>query len=221
MKLEILLQFIVPLTFLAIWALTSLLNREAQPLPPRPAHGPVPGGGRPGMGAPLAGRGDPSGQSRYPANRRPPAPVAERPAQARWSGTPVQGRSGSTMRPGGADDGIVILESETRTSQASTSSFSPSSTAASRSARTAPARRNARGRAPQAAPLKAIEPERPRLLTGLSKPRSHREEVPAPRDHAPIDPDLPDRFSDSPGLAGDYPRSALRDLHQDSADPHQ
>jgi hypothetical protein len=162
MKLEILLQFIVPLTFLAIWALTSLLNREAQPLPPRPTRGPAPGGGRPGMGVP-------SGQSRSPANRRPPAPAAERPAQARWTGTPVQARSGGVMRPGGSDDGIVILESETRTSQASTSSFSPSSTTGSRSARTAPARRAAtRGRTSQTPPLKSIEPERPRLLTGLS-----------------------------------------------------
>ena len=61
MRLDILLQFIVPLTFLAIWALTSLLNREAQPLPPRPGRSPVPGGPRPGMGAPMAGRGDPVG----------------------------------------------------------------------------------------------------------------------------------------------------------------
>ena len=57
MRLEILIQFIVPLTFLAIWALTSLLNRDAQPLPPRP--------GRPGRaraGARPHGR-------RVPGNR--------------------------------------------------------------------------------------------------------------------------------------------------------
>ena len=30
-----LFQFVVPLTFLAIWALTSLFNREAPPLPQR------------------------------------------------------------------------------------------------------------------------------------------------------------------------------------------
>src|SRR5436190_34588 len=35
MRPENLFQFIVPLTFLAIWALTSLFNREAQPLPPK------------------------------------------------------------------------------------------------------------------------------------------------------------------------------------------
>ncbi len=94
MRLEILLQFIVPLTFLAIWALTSLLNREAQPLPPRPGRTPVPGGPRPGMGAPMAGRGDPGRPLAIRAGGRPAAPVAERPAQARWSGTPAQGRPG-------------------------------------------------------------------------------------------------------------------------------
>jgi len=46
-----LFQFIVPLTFLAIWALTSLLNRDAQPLPPRPMRPPAPPGPRPQGGA--------------------------------------------------------------------------------------------------------------------------------------------------------------------------
>ena len=64
MKLEFLLQFIVPLTFLAIWALTSLLNRDAQPLPPRPGAGRGPGvgtgagRGRRGILARRAGRPD-------------------------------------------------------------------------------------------------------------------------------------------------------------------
>ena len=52
MRFEILVQFIVPLTFLAIWALTSLLNRDAQPLPPRPGRPPGPGGVRPQNRAP-------------------------------------------------------------------------------------------------------------------------------------------------------------------------
>ena len=47
MRIEILIQFIVPLTFLAIWALTSLLNRDAQPLPPRPGRA----GNGPGTGS--------------------------------------------------------------------------------------------------------------------------------------------------------------------------
>ena len=39
-----LFQFIVPLTFLAIWALTSLFNREAPPLPQRMGRPQPPGG---------------------------------------------------------------------------------------------------------------------------------------------------------------------------------
>ncbi|WP_165245971.1 hypothetical protein [Paludisphaera soli] len=46
-RIEALSQFIVPLIFLAIWALTSILNRDAQPLPQRPARP----GNRPGPNA--------------------------------------------------------------------------------------------------------------------------------------------------------------------------
>jgi hypothetical protein len=64
MRLEILFQFIVPLTFLAIWALTSLLNRDTQPLPQRPMR---PGARpEPGLGG-LAGPGQGQG---LPGNRR-------------------------------------------------------------------------------------------------------------------------------------------------------
>ena len=120
------------------------------------------------MGASMAGRGDPAGQSRYAAGAGPAAPVAERPGQARWSGTPAQGRPGGAGRAGGSDEGIVILESENRASQPATSSFSPSAAAGSRTAQTAPARRaTPRGRATPASSLKSIEPERPRALTGL------------------------------------------------------
>lgn len=47
MRFENIFQFIVPLTFFAIWALTSLFNREAQPLPPRSGRPPGPNGPRP------------------------------------------------------------------------------------------------------------------------------------------------------------------------------
>ena len=56
MRFEILVQFIVPLTFLAIWALTSLLNRDAQPLPPRPGRPPGPGGSSAAEPGPRPGR---------------------------------------------------------------------------------------------------------------------------------------------------------------------
>ena len=168
MRADLLLQFIVPLTFLAIWALTSLLNRDAQPLPPRPGRAPGTGGGpRSGMGASVAGRGDSAGPSRTLGTSRPTMP-AERPASTRWSAPPAQARTLGTGRAGGSDEGIVILESENRPALASTSPFSPSSAATARSSRAAAGQRaSPRGRTPQAAPPKSIEAERPRLLTGL------------------------------------------------------
>jgi hypothetical protein len=72
-------NFIVPLTFLAIWALTSLFNREAKPLPNRPGSRPVPPPGpRPGERV-----GGPAG--RDPTTRRPVAQGFEprRPAPGR------------------------------------------------------------------------------------------------------------------------------------------
>src|SRR3954454_72497 len=47
MRFENIFQFIVPLTFFAIWALTSLFNRETQPLPPRTGRPLGPNGPRP------------------------------------------------------------------------------------------------------------------------------------------------------------------------------
>ena len=112
MKLEFLLQFMMPLTFLAIWALTSLLNRDAQPLPPRPGAGRGRGSNRRGSG--------PAGASRPPraatdagrlARRR--VPDAEPYRAARWSSATVPGRpSSGPMRA--VNEGIVIIESESR-----------------------------------------------------------------------------------------------------------
>jgi hypothetical protein len=175
MKLEFLLQFIIPFTFLAIWALTSLLNRDAQPLPPRPGAGRGPGNGpsRTGAGGGFSpsSRADLTGAGRTTAVSRPAATPAERPIPARWSTAPVQGRteSGPSRGSGVPDDGIVILESQNRSPQ--TSSFSPSSAASSRSASrgSSPATRRAasRGRSATAPSIKPMEPERPRALTGL------------------------------------------------------
>jgi hypothetical protein len=169
MKLEILLQFIVPLSFLAIWALTSLLNRDAQPLPPRPTRGPGPGGMRPGL--PPSDRGEPGGAARYQVAGRLSPAAGERPGAAQWSGPLVQDRRGGLGRATGPDPGIVILESQVREAQpaSSSSNFSPSSAASARAARGTTTRRGPlRGRsAPAAASLKPVEPERPRALTGL------------------------------------------------------
>ena len=171
MKLDILLQFIVPLSFLAIWALTSLLNRDAQPLPPRPMRGPGPGGPRPGTGLPPSDRGDLAGPARYQGAGRLSPGAGERPGAAQWSGSSGPGRPGGLGRTAGPDSGIVILESEVRGAQPASapSSFSPSAAASARAPRGTTTRRvPLRGRSAPAAPsLKPVEPERARALTGL------------------------------------------------------
>jgi hypothetical protein len=172
MRLEFLLQFIVPLTFLAIWALTSLLNRDAQPLPPRPGTGRAPGPGQArspvGGGFSSSARAELSGAVRSAAAGRPAPSMADRDAPARWSAAKLEGRPGAGA-PRAGDEGIVIIESKSRPAQSA--SFSPSSAASSPrvSRGTSPAARRAtpRTRATPASSIKPIESERPRALTGL------------------------------------------------------
>lgn len=194
MRLEFLLQFIVPLTFLAIWALTSLLNRDAQPLPPRPGAGRVPGPARGGAGGGFSpsARGD---LTRPVSPARPTSPVVDRTAPARWSSATVQGGRPGSVPTRAVDEGIVIIESETRGTQGP-SSFSPSAAASgARATRvtSAAARKAAtRVRSTPAAPAKAIEPERPKALTGLvgqslsQKRARHLEIAPLSTPLAPI-----------------------------------
>jgi hypothetical protein len=85
--LDTLLKAVVPLAFLAIWALTALFNREGNSLPARTAGPPNPYGPRPGIPPRVAGATD-----------RPPA--------LRWG---PQSVAPPTPRAGGDDD-IVILE---------------------------------------------------------------------------------------------------------------
>ena len=166
MKIELLLNFIVPLMFLAIWALTSLLNRDSQPLPPRPGRLPSSGGSRPSSVSPVATQAELSAGSRYPASSQPAAPIGRGYTEPRSSGIGAQGRPGVAGKSGRSDEGIVILESENRTLSPS---FSPSTAAGNRSSRTTPARRGtSRGRVSQPTPIKTTEPERPRLLAGLT-----------------------------------------------------
>ena len=77
MRIDTLIPFIVPLLFLAIWALTSILNRDSQPLPPRPGR--APGTGM-GPGAVRTGPGASAGN-------RVAGPPSARPAS-----TPLQSR---------------------------------------------------------------------------------------------------------------------------------
>ncbi len=112
MQFQLFLQFIIPLTFLAIWALTSLLNRDAQPMPPRPGVGRSPGAGmRPGGGgfSPSA-RGEALAAGRAAGAGRT---TIERTGPGRWAATTT---TTTTGRPAGGsgrgDDGITILESQ-------------------------------------------------------------------------------------------------------------
>jgi hypothetical protein len=145
-----LMQFIVPLTFLAIWALTSLFNREAQPLPPRPGGRPLGAGGpRPG-GPALPPRPPARGPESLslpgdPTLRWPSPAAADRPALRRPESLP--------------DDDLLIIRSEPAR---------PSTPAPPRPGGAAPQRRAPRGRAPAPASPKRAEPALARTLSGTS-----------------------------------------------------
>lgn len=84
MRIESLYPYIVPLTFLAIWALTSLFNREAQPLPPRTSgRPPGPNGPRPPFGPPANRSFESRGESPTPPATSPRPRPAPRPATTR------------------------------------------------------------------------------------------------------------------------------------------
>ncbi len=132
-------QFIIPLGFLAIWALTSLFNREEQPLPPR--------AGRPQGGDGPRPLPNPAGR---PLERRPD-PIAAREPPMRWA--PQGGTATARPAPVRLDDDIVILDSEARRPPA-----------ASRPARPVTQKRDGRQRGSSSQPAKKAEPTPPRLL---------------------------------------------------------
>src|SRR5437764_360870 len=105
-----LLQFIVPLTFLAIWALTSLFNREAQPLPPRMGRPQNPNGPGPG---PAGGGGSTLNALRSEAANRDPS--------LRWASPTAADRTGTRRPVGRPDDEILIIEETRRPAGASPS----------------------------------------------------------------------------------------------------
>src|SRR5262249_39983223 len=145
MRIENLIQFIVPLTFLAIWALTSLFNREAQSLPPRPGRPLGPNGPRP----------QPPAQGPRALQGRP-ADAFAREVEARRPGL------GSPVRPpplgaeGSRQDEILIIENEPRRLDGQP---------APRPGAPAP-RRPVKGRTPAKPVKRAAEPPTPRRLSG-------------------------------------------------------
>ena len=157
------LQFIVLLAIMALWALTSLLSREAQPLPPRRLRGALPDGPRP---ATPGGRADALAPGRNFVNPdRVPATTPERKAPDRWSEASPAARP-APGRGSGADDGIVILESDNRAARSAAASALPAGGLTGR--RSSPTRRGTRGRSPAGpSPPKQAEPGKPRALTTL------------------------------------------------------
>ncbi len=160
------LQFIVLAGIMAIWALTSLLSREAQPLPPRPKRDPGPGGMRPP--APPYGRAATVEPGRYAGTAdRFGASMPERPPSARW---PESSGPPRPAAPGGlAHDGIVILDPDMRRSQPSAGGPSSAPSAmAPRNQRGGQTRRGSRSRPPSnAIQTKPAEPGRQRALSSL------------------------------------------------------
>jgi hypothetical protein len=162
------IQFIVLMTIMAIWALTSLLSREAQPLPPRPTRGLNPDGSRPGQ--PLARR-EMSGPARYLSTSQglsSPAPERRAPG---LRGTEGQGLASTRMtsaRPLSTEEGIVILDADARGTRAQpVLAPLPGSTAA-RAARGTPGRRGGKGRAgATSSSARSVEPRKTRALTSL------------------------------------------------------
>jgi hypothetical protein len=139
--LEELLKAIVPLTFLAFWALSSLFGREPAKAPPaRPVAG---FGPRPGV---------PPGSR--PVNQ--PGAIPRDPS-ARW-GAPGTAEMPGTKRPQSNDE-ILIIRSET--------SRTPAPPPARPSGGT-PVRRSARAKAPSPAPAKRPEPAPTRPLNSAS-----------------------------------------------------
>lgn len=162
MRLEI-IQFIVPLAFLAVWALTALLNRDAQPLPPRPISGSSPEGLP--RGGSAVGRMGASGPARYlGAADRTPAP-AEPKSASRWSDS-MSGERSAAERRARAAEGVVIIDSDTRGPLAGSGGSGTAS--ASRGARAQPSRRGARSRSNAlSSSARSPEPAKPRALSGL------------------------------------------------------
>ena len=161
---ESLFQFLVPLAFLAIWALTSLFNRDAQPLPPRqmrpPQPPPPPGTVGSPQRAPFA--------SSTPQIVRPvvgPARAPARTAPAGWAqagtappSTSTPATSRTSRRAGELDSDEDLLFLTTRSTPNSTRPQSP--IAPQKPQRIAPRTR------PAAAPVKAIRPPKAKLLKG-------------------------------------------------------
>ena len=113
MRFEILIQFIVPLMFLAIWALTSLLNRDAQPLPPRPTRPPGPGGPRPLSRVPAQPESRASSMGSLPQRSAATSLADQQPMWTAASSPPSRPERAPGRPPlKSLDDAIVYIEND-------------------------------------------------------------------------------------------------------------
>ncbi len=149
MRLDSLFPFIVPLTFLAIWALTSLLNRDAQPLPPRPGRSGPPRPPRP-MSGPAAARAQPArewgGPQSRPLERQRPAPLS------------------GLSRGASGDEGIVILGPSNESRRGGRGDLAPPPP---RPPRAAKAQRGGKGRGAAGSRSQTPEQSTPRALSAM------------------------------------------------------
>jgi hypothetical protein len=145
---------------MAMWALTSILNREAQPLPARGGPSPTPGPGRP-VASNLRS------ESANPSRFQPPPSPLERSAAERWTDA-TTGRPG-TPRVAPNDDGIRIIGSDNRGNRPPGPPVYPSpASGIARNTRGLQSRRGSRARStPVAGPPKPREPDHQRALTSL------------------------------------------------------
>jgi len=127
MRIDNWFQLIIPLTFFAIWALTAIFNRDAQPLPPRQGRPQGPNGPRTAGGMAPA----------RPLEPRPEGPLRD-PA-LRWSspaGRPQPGPGGLT-RGGpfaGREEEILIIRPEPSRPARSAGTRSPGGSSSTRRA---------------------------------------------------------------------------------------
>ena len=180
------LQILISLGILALWALTSLLSREAQPLPPRPTRSRLPEGPRP---SPSFPRNDqvPTNLGRETSDRSPGG-LGEGRLAARSSDSSTAGSSASA-RPAPPYIEIRILEPAPRGTR------SAASTGGSSSYSPPPARgrsrRSSRSRAAASPPTaKSADPGQPRALTSQIN-KSMAQAMGRPLEMAPLEVSLP------------------------------
>jgi hypothetical protein len=159
---DLMIQILISLAILALWALTSLLSRDSQPLPPRPARARGPDGQRP---APAFARNDqgPANPSRPTGDRAGGVLSDSRLGTRPLDPTQTAGRAPRRVLP--LSDDVRILDSDLRLARGNAGQPAASSSGVARGARKEP-RRSSRGRSSTSpSPAKPAEAVRLRALT--------------------------------------------------------